>query len=919
MSDTDLKEKEEQGVLDDMASQFSPEEQAAFGQLAENDSSSGNGQDTPLYTPDDETPKKKGRLTRRQKLIGGILFATLLGGGGGLIIISGPLQLIHLSQVLQRNFAGNENNSAHRAKGLFRYHRTGDVGETRVGRMASRSYAKTIAQLKNVGIELPRNPLTGHATATTIDISKHPEFKGMDRAQATKAIANKYGVAESTVNRIGTGADINSHKFAITMNDLNLKASESLQYTSVKTLNDGKVPTAMKMRPLKRFHNLPKLFSPLERAYKTRVNQLATAAARRQAAKERSQQRKPPQSSKIAEAKNNLKSKLAGHQGALSGALLATGAVCLVRSVADDVVTVNRAEIVTPATIEAIDKIAVGAQSSTGNARLEQMGPEVESFRDKDGRTIWESKPLQVTAGNPDPRGDDITDDFKQGFSNKTTASEIRSWLDIPGGGIACSGPGQIFQGVVGVGLIFLGPAGWAVNAAKGAASMAATGGVIYLLQKQFSKLIAEQPLVDLPAGGPLGGHILAYGGREAANIGGRMSGGIELTDAESNALDRQLLEQDRKDLAAKSFFARTFDIYDHRSLAAKTLQRVNTDGPQNITNIASGLVNFSGMASGFTSILTAKAFAAEEPYDWGTPRYEIPTDIIRDPRYEDPYDNADKVAQLLNSNGQNGVPDYIAKADKCFGVRISKGAEGWDAISEREVNPAEADYANANCSERSDNWKRVMLFVFDTRQMASHACYDGDDEACKAIDIGGSPASSGPAVLPDGTAQELARQILDSGRVTSSDRSQLEGIAAGQGPCPSVNNGQYTVDTELLRIIAALAANNTFTISSLHRGCTSSTVGSGTGSKHWHGKAVDIAGTINGASFGGSFSSYDETIQKFMNETASLLPQGCGLGLPNNRYIAGVRATSPVCTNIFLDTPATTKATGPHVHIGVP
>lgn len=205
-------------------------------------------------------------------------------------------------------------------------------------------------------------------------------------------------------------------------------------------------------------------------------------------------------------------------------------------------------------------------------------------------------------------------------------------------------------------------------------------------------------------------------------------------------------------------------------------------------------------------------------------------------------------------------------------------------------------------------------------------------DHAKSVLALYGSTTSSGSggvsvsgtacaASLPSGESPELAQALIDSDNVNSDHPSQLENIAAGLGPCPSRNNGNYTVDVELLRVLVALSENNSYTISSLHRGCTGDTSGSGQRSRHWRGKAVDLSGSrpINGDTMEGSFGSHSDNIQTLVNQTKSLLGANCELGVPNSTYISQAESVESECTNVFLDTPDTTGATGPHIHIGVP
>jgi hypothetical protein len=208
---------------------------------------------------------------------------------------------------------------------------------------------------------------------------------------------------------------------------------------------------------------------------------------------------------------------------------------------------------------------------------------------------------------------------------------------------------------------------------------------------------------------------------------------------------------------------------------------------------------------------------------------------------------------------------------------------------------------------ERID-YARGILTQYGSSSSVSSGGFSGNASSC----AGG---------LPDGDSAELAQALIDSPNVNSDYQDQLENIAAGLGPCPTINSGDYTIDAELLRVLVALANTNSYTISSLHRGCTSSSVGSGSGSRHWRGKAVDLSGSrpINGDTMQGSFGSHSENIQRLVNEAKALLPGNCELGVPNNTYISRTSSVESDCTNVFLDTPDTTGATGPHIHLGTP
>jgi hypothetical protein len=158
------------------------------------------------------TPKKVSLTSRAASLLQGKKRGVAIGGGigaigiGGVIslstILTGPLQTIHLAQLLSKNNDSSSSATDNRLNKLFRYTRagkTGDIGETRVGHLGSKVFGKTITQLKDVGIEFQRTAATGNPKSMTIDTSKNPEFKGMSQEEARAAIAKKFDLPQSTI------------------------------------------------------------------------------------------------------------------------------------------------------------------------------------------------------------------------------------------------------------------------------------------------------------------------------------------------------------------------------------------------------------------------------------------------------------------------------------------------------------------------------------------------------------------------------------------------------------------------------------------------------------------------------------------------------------------------------------------------
>lgn len=701
------------------------------------------------------------RLTKKKSIALAVTGAIAGGGIFGLSIMTGPMQLMHLSQILQKNNFGNEKASSMRLQGLWRYHKTGDIGETRVSYLGSRTFGKVTDKLKDIGVEFERNKFTGHPEKLTIDPDKHPATRGLSPARQAAALDKLYGVDSGTFSRGGG-------RFTVDIDPTNakgIKVAGSLVETSLQSLEDGRIVTAQNERILKKYFHLPKLFSPISKRVNAAENRAGQAAAKREekkkAEEERRKQLRDPVVKEAASARAKIKENLGGNKAKLgAGAVLfTTQGLCIVRSVASSAVTVNRAEVALPATIEAVDKQSVGSQSQSNiNADMDAFGAVSDSLKDKNGTSVFGAKALQATSGKSNPSGEDLSDDYKQAFSNESTAKNIQDSIgsfEIAGkdvSGLACSTPGLVVQGGLSIGLAlvavggtpFTGGASLAAFTAKQGTQAAASFGVMYLLQKQFEKLITDDTVLPASLSGAEGGNLLAYGGREAANITARSMGGVELSASDSAAIDNEEKLASQEEFRSQNFASRIFNVYDQRSVASGVVASISSSPSKNFSSLIGSFSNIGKLFSSVLSTFTPKASAAEPNYNWGNfKRSGFPKAVLNDPEIQNPYDNGEKVAAILES-GEGGYADRIKK---CFGSDVSKGSNGWEVVPNKDVNPAEEDYVSGNCRDISDQkWRRMMAFVLDSRTMDEVTCYDGDDEACSVGEVegtGGEESSS--------------------------------------------------------------------------------------------------------------------------------------------------------------------------------
>lgn len=169
---------------------------------------------------------------------------------------------------------------------------------------------------------------------------------------------------------------------------------------------------------------------------------------------------------------------------------------------------------------------------------------------------------------------------------------------------------------------------------------------------------------------------------------------------------------------------------------------------------------------------------------------------------------------------------------------------------------------------------------------------------------IGSPSISNSSSIKPSLTkaeAQQIARRILDSGKVTivSKYQSQIQNIASGDFSC--------NVNPTILQLIQAMSEKHTIRITSINRMCTNTLTASGTGSYHYReggGHAVDIDMVDGVGSTGGTSKDIE-----LLNDIANLLPSGSAVGQSGCRSTRvplpeGVTEIADSCNHIHIQVP---------------
>lgn len=687
-----------------------------------------------------------GSRRRKQATASGSIFGVIIGGTFlAFTIASGPLELIHLTEILAKNFTHTQHSTEIRSRGLFRFARTKDIGQTRVGILGARSYAKTVRLLEERGITFNKGSISGAINDITIDPNKLA--KSLPELQ-NKTPEAQLEIIKQRIPSIAGDVQLSSGKIIANTN-AEISIVRGFGKESISLLSDSKIMQAMKFRPFAKVVNTPSIWHPLKKVKAAYENKLAGVLEARKVEEDRIKSEQTNVETKATIAEAELGSKFSPFKAALGGVALITAAACLVRESADTIVTYNHDAIVLKGTAETVSQMSLGSQVANSGTDVtnQNVSANQQSLTAEDGTTVWQSKALQETAQAGSGTGTDIPPEIAQAYIPSNTAAGLKSTLGLGTvGALACTKPGQLIQ--LGVGLFLIAasiPSGGLSTAAlvglkvgEVVGQAAVTAGVMYAIKNIIVEIGKNHSTIPTILAGETGGSILALNAREASNIDARADGGVALSDSQTAAIDQQTQVRSETEFSAKSVFARVFDMKDYRSLASRVI-----DSPAANSNNVASLI--SDAPSLVMSAIFPKAHAAQTPYKWPMPRYDIPADVLADSKFIDPYDNANAVASMLDAEvaDPSSGTDYINRAKVCFGDTINKGPEGWQVIYDSDVNPNSESYSNSNCGDAGDDWHRLMLFVKDSRTMDAATCLDYNDTvSCAMNGFGASPAS---------------------------------------------------------------------------------------------------------------------------------------------------------------------------------
>lgn len=727
------------------------------------------------FKGDKDKPKRRFRLTKKQGVGGGVAAVVIAGGFWGFSILQGPLQLIHIAQSLQNfHFAINNEASGSRLSRVYEYIRTGnDPSKRNLGYLGEKLSQKYIADMSRDGInmdfEQPNGRLSRRVQSLTIDMD-HP--RSQDAIKRLKAEGLSIS-DEGVIDLRGDGASAKARRRAL--------------FAAVDLQDKGKISAAVTKRLLALragvdFHPLRNIRRDARESFADYIrkrreersdrNKDGVDVRRGTGDLEGEQQPDPndpeggnienPEAGGVADEGNDvvreavdadtpdLRRSLASRVG--GGAAAIIGMMCMGRAIGNSIPAYQQANILLPMMRMSMEFVAIGSQIMTGqDVNLDEMGAVVSTLYDEENESAFMgARGMQAVTGQ------ELTGpDTKVKPSAVGEKPQIFDILDgVPFLGQACTiqdSAGNfvrsipvIGSGVKGIENLFMG--------GLDAFLESATGSTLGEFMERLIGLLAGD-LVDTFAEGAELGNIAAIGGRLAANDAAIATGGRALSTSEFAALRQQYMATEDEEFLQRSFFARTLDLKDDRSLAARMIlsSPVKNNPEASFTNIARITLNLPATLASNLNPFASQVQAQEaSEYDFGVDPYGFSAAELDDENFADPYVIGDYVEEIIDpATGKRRLHEMNERYGDCFANRI-------DPNTFRLIvgeTPSYEKVTSSECNDGSQDLKYYRYYLMDTTTVKSMACYEGVDEsACEEIGFGG-PGSGSTAPPPSGSA----------------------------------------------------------------------------------------------------------------------------------------------------------------------
>ncbi len=816
----------------------------------------------------------------------------IIGGTGGVVvaliiflfpIIMGPLQFVHISQILLPNFdLSNETGDISSSRLIRRLWHGNAPEKARLGFIGNRAANKIQTRLEADGITIQKTA-AGYMESITVKgekifISDLDTPRARDyRVAFRKALKSRgYGkIATAIMSRpmfLRYGVDFKwlgnvKRTIGEKLNPFKQRVREDTQSRVADGVDDLRVGSYEDSKnELERQLADAEATSDTDRANAIRQDLDALEAGRgdvSDVAQNRETIRedlKPTDGSgrpdiKGAKTKFADRLKNVGGKGTAIGAAIGMS-VCFTRTIAKQAPKLEYLNKWQPSIRMGMRMISIGFQVMTGQeVDGDELEVVAESFVDAEGRSWAADKQMNKLATGKFA-GVDTPPDIEIGAAAESGWVQAGEVLDLPLVDGACSALGNIFvQGALAAGEFILtgwNPLGWARIAAVEGAQDAFSRLLLGPLGESIIRSIAGLE-ISTDASGPRAGAIWAQGASFAAVETGRMLGGTSLSPAQAAAVQRYVEENNPERFAQKSFYDKFINPKEPGSV-------VGSFAMASYVAVGDGaVVNFnpinllSSLFSQIGSLFTGKIFAGSDSLPSGVPPVGFTAEELAYMETVDPFALADR---LFDKYG--GEEELDATFGECLSENPSLDPNA-DIDSEYylvKIKPECADGSDVNQADLLDY--RLYRYVFEPTLLAL-GCYSDDQSSCTELGLSSASTNSNASRIGNtpssgtvsGTTQELTQQILDNeasgGGITFQrrggifDQKELTFIPLSNGEQAAVSAINTTITStdvspELLRILLQANADG---INFQILGVT--TRKHGDDSTHYIGRAADI------------------------------------------------------------------------------
>lgn len=770
----------------------------------------------------------KGQLTKfTRKRIATMAIVGLLGGGGlfGTSILSGPFQFVHFGQGLQQHFKANEDFGNDRTSKVLLYAlsgkgaQNGRLGVT--GNMAANRWEKRL--LSETGLRpVYQEPGRRFVGFEIVDDNKAQDVLGQsgESSRKTRKLERSMGKGAE----IQKAGDINGNNTTIVGSDgkplgnktrlINLSGvSFGDRRTWIKTIgsstNVNNLSSSIGSRLLiKRagvnFHPLNKFRGTIDNAAEERIrkkradsiaNGVESSDGMKTANTVDSDGDKKPDSADGIDTQTSEETKSiiddfkksgALKSGATSTAII--GVLCAAKTFGNGVEDYKFQNNFMPMVRMGFDGMASGNQVMSGDdIDLATMGVLVKYLYDKEKGTSW-NQAESIRAEQGKDGGIPIAKEAE--LKNAGDKPDFFKVLDsIPMLGTTCN----VVEGFFGLPIIsqVSGVISGASEQALNAALSLGNSSVDELMLSALKTVSGKS--VDPESKGAAYGNLANTGAFLAANDQAVATGGRPLNSDERSSLAMYQETGVEEERSTKSFASRYLDPYEGSSVVGSMIDSAPSS-PAHAASMLSNPVKIIGSSiSGLVSNFTPKAKASGQ-FDYGVRKFGFSLNEQRSEEFEDPYKNAavvepdlerlnDKYGKCFGmrvtfdeTNPDDGV--HIQSADKSVNVfkiySEDKNSKNYDKDCDAEVNT-------------SDKFNHYRFYLADAVTAVSLACYEGDDQACLEVGMGGGSSS-------DGASSGGSETGIDGLECPANLKSiNVSGTTYYQ--MPIAPNGEYTFD----------------------------------------------------------------------------------------------------------------------------